>query len=117
MTPRGERIVATAGRSHISLRPGDIRRGCLMLAYAAAGNREGVDAVLDEAREADRTTELTAALLALVVDGSAGFQAPANAKKYIDTATQWARPRIRNWRRPMIEPIEDTTSSGQVAFR
>lgn len=76
--------------NELELRPGDTRRGCSMLAHAAAGNREGVDAVLDEAKESGRATELTAALLALVVDGSEGFQNPVNAKEFSDTAAQWA---------------------------
>jgi hypothetical protein len=80
--------------AELELRPGDMRRGCSMLAHAAAGNREGVDAVLAEAEEAGRATELTAAVVGLVVDGFAGFQNPVNAKTYSDTAAQYAAHEI-----------------------
>jgi hypothetical protein len=74
----------------LELRPGDMRRGCSMLAHAAAGNREGVDAVLDEATQAGRATELTAAVIGLVVDGFAGFQNPVNVTNYSDAAAKYA---------------------------
>lgn len=78
----------------LELRPGDMRRGCSMLAHAAAEDREGVDAVLDEAKRAGRATELTVAVVALVVDGFAGFCNPVNVKTYSDAAAKHAAHEI-----------------------
>ena len=38
--------------NELELRPADMRRGCSLLAHAAAGHREGVDALLEEAGKA-----------------------------------------------------------------
>lgn len=81
-------------RNEPVLWPADMRRGCSILAHAAASNRAGVDAVLAEAADAGRATELTAAVIGLVVDGFAGFVGPTNAKVFSDAATKYAAHEI-----------------------
>jgi hypothetical protein len=78
----------------LTLWPADMRRGSSILAHAATQDRFGVDTVLAEAKDAGRSTELTAAVIGLVVDGFPGFCTPVNAKTYSDAAAKYAAHEI-----------------------